>query len=501
MLNYRVHEFDDVPLSNLHNKDLTPSHIMHLNKHDGSTQTHLGATNNIYARSNPYGAAHHINAKDNLPADPSPIQTSESLMSVGVLTPPIYTDPSDTDFSSSGDPPVFKSRMASPSLFQPNKKLGLQYRTYIKQHGFMSFLNKYIPESMTKRDICRMIIDLGYPQESIQHHEILTIREALSVLVDLIMNDETINSEDLEEQDTVELENVYTIEDLRHDLAKSSKVLVITGAGISTSLGIPDFRSFQGVYSQLSTNLSEPQKVFDKYTFVKDPSLFYNNAHLVLPPEGKYSLLHAFIRLLQDKNKLLRNYTQNIDNLETAAGISKTKLIQCHGSFAEATCITCKNKFTGGKIFDHIRHQQVPRCSNCWESVKEAQMSHGVIKPDIVFFGEDLPRKFYTNLHNDIKACDLVLVIGTSLKVEPVSSIIDKVPRRVPRILINKDAIPDRDFDLSLIGYCDDIVSYLVQGLGSAWEIAHESFNIQEQFIVDPDETLPNTIKIARAFK
>ncbi|EGW33530.1 uncharacterized protein SPAPADRAFT_50403 [Spathaspora passalidarum NRRL Y-27907] len=486
-------------------KDLTNSSIQ-----ENYLQTQLNASIHNYTTE-----SHHINVSSAsstpAPTTSSPQPIAQDTLPVRAFTPGTtderYTssgDSSDTDYSVAGVPPVFSTKedtsFTDLALLQPNKQLEHDYRTYIKEKGLMAFLNKYIPESMTKREICTMIVDFGYSKENIQHYQILTIRETLSILVDLIMNDDTINAKDQEYFEISDIEEqYYTVDDLRHDLTKSSKVLVITGAGISTSLGIPDFRSFQGVYSQLSAALSEPQKVFDKSTFMKDPTLFYSNAHLVLPPEGKYSVLHAFIKLLQDKNKLLRNYTQNIDNLETKAGILPNKLIQCHGSFAEATCITCKNKFLGAKIFDHIRHQQVPRCSTCWASIREAQMSHGVIKPDIVFFGEDLPKKFHRNLHSDVKSCDLVLVIGTSLKVEPVASIIDKVPRRVPRVLINKDPIPDRDFDLSLIGYCDDIVSYLVQGLGSAWDIPHELYNNEEQFEVSFAADLTNTIRISRA--
>ncbi|CAI4327977.1 BAM_G0008490.mRNA.1.CDS.1 [Saccharomyces cerevisiae] len=85
----------------------------------------------------------------------------------------------------------------------------------------------------------------------------------------------------------------------------------------------------------------DPQDVFNYNIFMHDPSVFYNIANLVLPPENIYSPLHSFIKMLQMKGKLLRNYTQNIDNLESYAGISTDKLVQCHGSFATATCVTC----------------------------------------------------------------------------------------------------------------------------------------------------------------
>ena len=101
--------------------------------------------------------------------------------------------------------------------------------------------------------------------------------------------------------------------------------------------------------------LSDPQEVFDLDLFLNDPNIFYSIAHMILPPNQIYSPLHSFIKLLQDKNKLLRNYTQNIDNLESYAGIHKENLIQCHGSFATASCITCGYKVDGEIIFQKLK--------------------------------------------------------------------------------------------------------------------------------------------------
>ncbi|KAK6463724.1 DHS-like NAD/FAD-binding domain-containing protein [Scheffersomyces coipomensis] len=283
------------------------------------------------------------------------------------------------------------------------------------------------------------------------------------------------------------LDEVQTIEDALKLLKTSKKILVITGAGISTSLGIPDFRSSQGFYNQLQhLGLSDPQEVFDLQLFLTDPSLFYSIAYMILPPEEIYSPLHSFIKLLQSRGKLLRNYTQNIDNLESYAGISSSKLIQCHGSFATATCITCKYQIKGEVIFDKIRNKEIPYCPKCTktrnqllrddEEVYIAE-SFGVFKPDITFFGEPLPKTFHDMINEDLHECDLLISIGTSLKVAPVADIVDKVPPEVPQILINKDPIDHCNFDISLLGYCDDVASYLANELGEGWDLPHEKFN------------------------
>ncbi|KAL6452568.1 SIR2 NAD-dependent histone deacetylase SIR2 [Candida maltosa Xu316] len=293
----------------------------------------------------------------------------------------------------------------------------------------------------------------------------------------------------------------YTLPDFISGLSLANRIMVVTGAGISTSLGIPDFRSFKGLYNQLSKlNLSDPQKVFDLATFMEEPGLFYSIAHMVLPPEGKFALLHAFLKIIQDKGKLLRNYTQNIDNLEERAGIYPDKLIQCHGSFSHARCITCNSLFAGTKIYDHIRKQQIPRCSQCWKDLQEAPLIHGVIKPTITFFGEDLPERYHNNIKSDIRNCDMCIVIGTSLNVNPVAGIIKDIPFDVPKILINKDPIEGMGafFNLKLYGLCDEVVSYVSKCLGDDWFIPHADHNPNSHFSAVMDNNGTYRIKKLR---
>jgi NAD-dependent histone deacetylase SIR2 len=149
---------------------------------------------------------------------------------------------------------------------------------------------------------------------------------------------------------------------------------------ISTSLGIPDFRSKNtGLYSQLEhLGLSDPQEVFDIAIFREDPSIFYSVAKDILPTTNRYSPTHAFIRLLQEKNKLLTNFTQNIDNLECHAGILPEKLIQCHGSFATASCIECKYRIKGEEIYEEVKAGKVPRCDRCKRRLARSGESVGM---------------------------------------------------------------------------------------------------------------------------
>lgn len=165
------------------------------------------------------------------------------------------------------------------------------------------------------------------------------------------------------------IEKYQTIDDAADLINKSKNILVITGAGISTSLGIPDFRSrTTGFYSKLrDMGYQEPEEVFDLENFDNNPTTFYELAGDILPDLHRWTPTHQFIRVIQDKGKLLRNYTQNIDNIESHAGIIPEKLIQCHGSWATATCRKCKQQVPGEQIFNDVRAKKVSHCKTCGE--------------------------------------------------------------------------------------------------------------------------------------
>ena len=168
-------------------------------------------------------------------------------------------------------------------------------------------------------------------------------------------------------QKRIKLPQFNSVDDAAALLKSSENIVLLTGAGISTSLGIPDFRSkHTGLYSQLQhLGLDDPQEVFDISLFREDPSVFYSVARNILPTSKRFSPTHAFIRLIQDKGKLLTNFTQNIDNLEGHAGVSEDRLIQCHGSFATATCQDCQYRVKGEELFEDLKAGKVARCAAC----------------------------------------------------------------------------------------------------------------------------------------
>ncbi|CAB4384693.1 SIR2-domain-containing protein [Rhizophagus irregularis] len=269
------------------------------------------------------------------------------------------------------------------------------------------------------------------------------------------------------------LPNVNTLEDVIELLRVSKNIMVLTGAGVSVSCGIPDFRSENGIYSRLSEfDLDDPQDMFDINYFRDCPEVFYSFAKEIYPSNFTPSPSHYFVKLLEEKGKLLRNYTQNIDTLEQVAGIEN--VLQCHGSFATASCIVCGYKVDGNEIKDDILNQRVPYCPKCTNDDEGDDIgeSASIMKPDIVFFGEKLPPEFDRSFPRDREKVDLLIVMGSSLKVAPVSEIMGQIPHRVPQIVINRTPIKHMQFDVQLLGDCDIIIPELCRML--RLELVHE---------------------------
>ncbi|XP_033887046.1 NAD-dependent protein deacetylase sirtuin-1-like isoform X1 [Acipenser ruthenus] len=260
--------------------------------------------------------------------------------------------------------------------------------------------------------------------------------------------------------------DINTMEDVVRLLQECKKIMVLTGAGVSVSCGIPDFRSRDGIYARLAIDfpdLPDPQAMFDIEYFRKDPRPFFKFAKEIYPGQFQPSPCHRFIAMLDKQAKLLQNYTQNIDTLEQVAGVQR--IIQCHGSFATASCLTCKYKVDSEAVREDIFNQVVPRCPKCPPDLPLA-----IMKPDIVFFGENLPEQFHRGMKHDKDEVDLLIVIGSSLKVRPVALIPNSIPHEVPQILINREQLHHLNFDVELLGDCDVIINELCHRLGGDYE-------------------------------
>ena len=270
------------------------------------------------------------------------------------------------------------------------------------------------------------------------------------------------------------LENVAS----KIKLGKIKKVAVLTGAGISTSAGIPDFRSpDSGLYSQMkSFHLPYPEAVFSMDYFLTNPEVFYTVAKGMM---GKYvpTKAHYLIRLLQDKGILLKNYTQNVDNLEADAGVKPTNVMQAHGSVATARCAMCKTEVDQKLMMEHLEKGIVLRCAKC----------NGPCKPDVVLFGEALPLTFASCLQ-EVTTCDLAIVMGTSLKVQPFAALVELVKSNVPIMVfdVKVPAAIEKDHGLiPMIGQIEEMTEKFVKLIGMEAEYSKlmlERENIKKKY-------------------
>jgi len=216
---------------------------------------------------------------------------------------------------------------------------------------------------------------------------------------------------------------------------KYTNIVILTGAGVSCNAGIPDFRTpGTGLYDNLQKyNLPFPEAVFDVGFYQQNPDPFVQLASELWPGiKHSPTITHSFIALLEKKGMLLRTYTQNIDMLDVIAGVSTDKMIECHGHFRTAACTNCSRS---SSIIECkrmiVEEKRAPTCGFC----------KGYVKPDIVFFGEDLPGRYHKLVKRDTKKADLLIVMGTSLMVGPVNMLPDLVNKNCPRVLFNRELV------------------------------------------------------------
>ncbi|MBE5799763.1 MAG: NAD-dependent protein deacylase [Clostridiales bacterium] len=190
---------------------------------------------------------------------------------------------------------------------------------------------------------------------------------------------------------------------------KAKRIVFFGGAGVSTASGIPDFTGAGGLYRQTYGDLT-PQMMLSQSFFYLHPDLFYRfyREHM-LHPDAKPNAAHRKLAALERAGKLSGLVTQNIDGLHRRSG--NRLVYELHGSVHENRCIEC------GRIYglDYILHTQgVPKCESCG----------GVIKPSVVLYGEGLDHYVSTGACREISRCDLLIVAGTSLTVEPAASML-----------------------------------------------------------------------------
>lgn len=219
------------------------------------------------------------------------------------------------------------------------------------------------------------------------------------------------------------------IETVAGELTGSDRAVALTGAGVSTASGIPDFRSEGGIWERF-----DPQD-FHYSRFKAEPSAFWadrvemheaafggdiepNGAHRALADMERAGALDAVI-------------TQNTDGLHAAAGTES--VVELHGTGARVVCEACGGRFDAGPVHERVRGgERPPRCGEC----------DGILKPDVVLFGEQLPEGALQTARMHARDADVFLAIGSSLQVQPAASLPRVAARNGTLVVVNLEGTP-----------------------------------------------------------
>ncbi len=214
------------------------------------------------------------------------------------------------------------------------------------------------------------------------------------------------------------------MEKLLSYLRNSNYCVVFTGAGISTLSGIRDFRGKNGLYRD-----EDADKIFDIKWFKKEPEFYYTRAREFIYNlnDKEPNIIHRQISRLEKLGIVKSVITQNIDLLHQMSG--SRNVLEIHGSPATHTCRKCHKKFDFEKVVKMLDKMKIPLCDRC----------SGVIKPDITFFGEQLPDEAFKRAAEESRRADLMMILGTSLLVQPASDLPLETLRSGGKIIIIND--------------------------------------------------------------
>jgi NAD-dependent deacetylase len=249
------------------------------------------------------------------------------------------------------------------------------------------------------------------------------------------------------EQLTSKIEQAITM------ITQAGKVVAMTGAGISTPSGIPDFRSPEsGIWDH-----TDPLTVASIYAFRQNPATFYNwiqpMARTLL--EAEPNPAHYAMSALEKSGKLHTIITQNIDDLHTKAG--SQNVVELHGNLREVTCIQCYEVQNSDAVFDKfLATGQIPY-HHCG----------GVLKPNVILFGEQLPMRELVAAQKAVQAADLMLVVGSSLEVAPASDLPElALASNIPLIIINfHPTYLDEKANLVIRANVAEVLPQIIEGI------------------------------------
>ncbi len=238
------------------------------------------------------------------------------------------------------------------------------------------------------------------------------------------------------------------IEQAAEIITRSKPVIALTGAGISVESGIPDFRGKNGLWTRY-----DPARYAAIDAFLADPAEVWNMLREMdaLVVKARPNPAHIGLGILEQKGLLQYIITQNIDNLHQDGGAKN--VIEFHGNSGTLSCLFCSRRYTMAEK----RHEYLPTCE-CGQ----------ILKPDVIYFGEDIPQETLDMSFQLASEAKILLVIGTSAQVSPASTIPSLATRNRAKIIeINKEKtwLTDQLTDIFLEGEAGKIITGLIKAI------------------------------------
>ena len=232
-------------------------------------------------------------------------------------------------------------------------------------------------------------------------------------------------------------------------IKEAKNICVLTGAGISTNIGIPDFRSKTGWYSK------ESEDILSFTNFIRNPKEVYNFLYKYYKLiDVEPSISHKIIADLENMNKNITVITQNIDKLHQRAG--STDIIEYHGGLDSASCVICSKEYDIETVLNEdIDNEDFNYKCECG----------GYIKPNITLFEEDILEASFAQ--KEVSKADLIIIIGTSLQVSPFCELPFSAPLNTPFIIINRDCtyLDDNRMSVVINSDCDKVLKRIMENI------------------------------------
>lgn len=250
------------------------------------------------------------------------------------------------------------------------------------------------------------------------------------------------------------------MDDVASWLAAARRIVVFTGAGISTDSGIPDFRGPNGVWTK--NPAAEKYSTLQNYLADADlrraawQSRLTSPNWVAEPNEG-----HAAIVSIQRAGRLHAVVTQNIDELHQQSGIEADKVVEVHGTMRWSRCWGCNERLPMQQVLDRVRAgEEDPACLRCG----------GILKSDTVSFGQSLIPEVIDRALTVAEECDLLLAVGSTLTVSPANGVVPRARAAQARVVIvnGEPTVMDRFAHAVLVGSITPILAGLVQRAGFA---------------------------------